>query len=184
MHDQTNETAGDFTVPGTPLEIAWAAGLFEGEGTIHCSPQGKRRSGVQIRLAMTDKDTVERFASIVGCGGTYRRNPQKAHWKPTWDWYAYDARKVGPVLEAFLPYLGERRKAKALEALEVVADIKAYADRTHCPKGHPYDGDNLMLEPIRRNGKTYFARRCRQCRLAQMREAARKRRARQRDPES
>lgn len=180
MHDQSNADAGGFHVPGTPIEIAWAAGLFEGEGCIHCKPQGKRGSGVQLRLGMTDRDCVERFQRIVGCGRIYAHKPGTGSHKPTWTWYVYDARKATAILNSLLPYLGKRRAAKALEALEVAANIVAYADRTHCPKGHPYDGDNLMLEPIRRKGKTYFARRCRECRLAQMREAARKRRARRR----
>lgn len=36
-----------------------------------------------------------------------------------------------------------------------------YAKRTHCPQGHPYEGDNLWLKPSANNGKG--ARRCREC---------------------
>jgi len=175
MHDKRNEEAGDFRVPGSPPEIAWAAGLFEGEGCISSKPPGKRGSGAQLRLGMNDKDVVEKFRRIVGCGGLYAHNPGTGSVKPNWTWYVYAADKVGPILEAFLPFLGERRTAKALEALEVTRNVVPYGKRSHCPKGHPYEGDNLMIETIKRGDKVYEARRCRECRTLQARERARKR---------
>lgn len=45
------------------VEAAWLAGLFEGEGCI--SLAGTR---VQLSIAMTDRDVVERFVSMVGYG--------------------------------------------------------------------------------------------------------------------
>lgn len=36
-----------------------------------------------------------------------------------------------------------------------------YARRTHCPQGHPYEGENLWLRPAANNGSG--ARRCREC---------------------
>lgn len=36
-----------------------------------------------------------------------------------------------------------------------------YAKRTHCPQGHPYEGENLWLKPNANGGKG--ARRCRVC---------------------
>src|SRR5438309_46060 len=140
---EKNDSAGGFQVPGTPLELAWAAGLFEGEGSIHCKPQGKRGSGAQLRLGMNDKDVVERFRAIMGCGGLYPHRPGTGSTKPNWTWYVYSAEKVSAILNALLPYLGQRRSAKAREALEVTANIRAWSKRTHCPNGHPYEGDNL-----------------------------------------
>lgn len=177
MHEKRN-AAGGFTVPGSDLEIAWAAGLFEGEGTISSKPQGQRGSGAQLRLGMNDRDVVERFRSIVGCGGLYAHKPGTGSTKPNWTWYVYEAEKVSEILTAFLPYLGQRRSAKAIEALAVTANIKAYGKRTHCPKGHSYSGDNLMIETIKRGDKTYEARRCKICRTGAARERARRRRAR------
>lgn len=177
MQEKRNrETAGDFWVPGTPSEIAWAAGLFEGEGTISSKPQGTRGSGAQLRLGMNDKDVVERFRKIVGCGGLYAHKPGTGSTKPNWTWYVYDADKVTAILSAFLPFLGARRSAKAMEALEVTADIVAYAKRTHCPNGHAYEGENLMIETIKRGDRQYEARRCRECRTEQARERARRKR--------
>ena len=175
MESDNSEEAGGFRVPGSPLEIAWAAGLFEGEGCINYKHQGKRGSGGQLRLGMNDKDVVERFREIVGCGGLYPHRPGTGSNVPCWTWYVYAAEKVTAILNAFMPYFGERRRAKALETLEVTAHITAWANRTHCPKGHPYEGDNLIVETITRGDKVYEHRRCRECRTLQARERARRR---------
>lgn len=174
MQDQDN-VAGGFRVPGNDLEIAWAAGLFEGEGTIHFKPQGKRGSGCQLRLGMNDKDVVVRFREIIGCGGLYAHKPGTGSTVPCWTWYVYNARKVEAILNVLLPHFGARRGAKALEALAVVSTIRSYAERTHCPRGHPYSGENLVIETTTRNGKLYERRRCRICRNDASRDRARKR---------
>jgi hypothetical protein len=51
-------------------EIAWAAGLFEGEG---CISHMQRGSGLdlQIALAMTDEEVVRRFDAVVDRGRVY-----------------------------------------------------------------------------------------------------------------
>ena len=38
------------------------------------------------------------------------------------------------------------------------------ARQTHCPFGHPYSGDNLLISRYRRNGGWQVGRRCRICR--------------------
>lgn len=48
-------------------------------------------------------------------------------------------------------------------------------DRTHCPSGHPYDRENTIYK--RQDGGV--VRVCRICRRDQSREAARRRRARE-----
>lgn len=103
-------------------EIAWAAGLFEGEGTFDWH-------GCQIRVTMslTDLDVLQRFASIVGNGtisGPIKRKDAKPHWKPCWHWWAI-GQNVVTICFAFLPYLGQRRSAKARE---VLAKFEAYLE--------------------------------------------------------
>jgi hypothetical protein len=51
--------------------------------------------------------------------------------------------------------------------------MTAHKDKTHCPKGHPYSGRNLIVDRYE-NGKQ--RRRCRACDLERSREyQARKR---------
>jgi hypothetical protein len=57
----------------TDSEIAWAAGLFEGEGSCYGTVRSDRYNTRRIRmnLRMTDQDVVERFAKVVGVGSVY-----------------------------------------------------------------------------------------------------------------
>jgi hypothetical protein len=49
------------------------------------------------------------------------------------------------------------------------------SERANCPRGHPYSGGNLVEELRMRAGRSFVARRCRQCRRAQTRERMRRR---------
>ena len=100
-------------------EIAWAAGLFEGEGSI--TQNGGR---LFIRLKMTDEDVVLRFAEIARYGevyGPYNHQLRDGYVrKPYWVWLApeYDALEV---LEMLWPWLSERRRAQALALAPIEA---------------------------------------------------------------
>ena len=155
---------------------AWAAGLFEGEGCFNVTQRPSGKVQVQARLAMTDRDIVERFAQVVGVGTVTDGRKRRPNEKRIYEWYVNEATKVIAVIDMLLPWLGERRKAKALEVRDAARTIQPHnRKRTHCPKGHPYDEENLKLEPIVRDGRKYFARRCLICRREQSRERARKR---------
>jgi hypothetical protein len=67
-------------------DLAWAAGLFEGEGYVEHRPNGCGRTTRGLGLAMTDLDVVERFQKVVGVGAvrgpyTNRRNKPLYVWK-------------------------------------------------------------------------------------------------------
>ena len=149
----------------TITDLAWAAGLFEGEGCFNVYTRKSGKQQVQMRLGMTDEDVVVRFKSIVGCGtvrGPIFRRPDE---KPMWDWCIYEAVQVRRLIDVFMPWLGNRRRAKALEVLEKAAFIRVAAGiRTHCPQGHPYSGDNLVVERVGPAKASHLGRRCRVCR--------------------
>lgn len=157
-------------------DIAWAAGLFEGEGTIGSYSSGRNGAGQSItahlRLGMTDRDVVERFAQVVGFGAIHVRPPGTNGHKAIFAWQAYGFEKAQALTAMFWPWLGERRRAKARETIIATRATQAMGKRPCCPQGHPYS-ETLWLERIVRNGRVYFARRCRTCRQAQ--ERARKR---------
>ena len=162
-------------VERTAIEVAWAAGLFEGEG---CWSYYQREYGAkvqpQVRLGMTDRDVVERFAAVIGCGAIGKVKPGTGGHKPVYEWRVYEAEKVREIIALFMPYMGQRRRAKAEELLRRIADVRSHnAKKTQCPAGHELAGDNLIEEPIKRAGREYTARRCRTCRRAQSRERMR-----------
>lgn len=68
-------------------------------------------------MLLTDEDVLRRFHEVVGVGkvhGPFHRNPKH---KPHWRWHATNWRDTKHVLDLILPYLGERRGAKARELL-------------------------------------------------------------------
>ena len=96
-------------------ELAWAVGLFEGEGCISLL-KGKKR--VTLRVASTDLDVLQRFHSIVGCGQIHTRKKRMDHWKQSYEWQAGKRQDVLRMLKQMLPWLGERRAYIALNAFD------------------------------------------------------------------
>ena len=162
-------------------QAAWAAGLFEGEGCWNVYQRPKRgkefgvKSSIQARLGMTDLDVVEHFGEVMGVGNIYGPTT-KGRNKPMYTWAAYGFEDIQYVVAAFWPYLGQRRRARAVEVLEAGRYVQRKGDRPNCPNGHPYSGANLLLEP--RQGGAFFARRCKICRAAQAAEKYQRRKAR------
>ena len=150
-----------FDAHSNELEIAWAAGLFEGEGCIVASRKNRDNSGRYVRLQMvlgsTDRDIVERYARIVGASRplTTRERPEHPNHRTMHYSYIY-GKECLPVIEMFLPFLGERRRAKALEALALGSELGlANGAKTHCPQGHEYNTENTY--------NWHSQRRCRAC---------------------
>lgn len=99
----------------TKTEIAWLAGLLEGEGWFgdFALRSGKRRTP-GISLCMTDRDVVERAAKLMGdrhVSHLPAKPPRQAK---------YEVRLSGgpaiSVMRTVLPYMGERR-GEAIETL-------------------------------------------------------------------
>lgn len=96
-------------------DIAWAAGLFEGEGTIVV---GRRPQYIRVAVGMTDRDVVERLAEILG--GTarswYPPRVKDSGRQRMWYWIA-TGQRAAHVLRLLMPFFGERRMRRAIEAM-------------------------------------------------------------------
>lgn len=148
----------------TREEIAWAAGLFEGEGCISIS---KPKSGSKfnqnriVQLSMTDKDVVDKFHNLIGFGLRYEFDPSKRNptWKIRYDWKVYKAEHVQAFLAAIWCFLCERRKKKATEAIRLCRTVIDKCDQYFCKYGHEFNEKNT-----RRTFKDgYWHRNCRPC---------------------
>jgi hypothetical protein len=99
-------------------EISWAAGLFEGEGTIGVH-HGKHP---RLQCSSTDLDTLQRFCAIVGgrIGGPYKGGGRngKDHWKPYSLWSVHGDEAIR-VMGLLLPWLGLRRTERWKEVLRI-----------------------------------------------------------------
>ena len=98
-----------------PNEIAWAAGIFEGEGSINIVPN--RPSCASLQVSMTDLDILERLQDIFG-GNIYTKVKQKSQHKQGWTWQIARKADIYATLEKLLPWLGERRSYRALNVLD------------------------------------------------------------------
>lgn len=98
------------------IEIAWAAGLFEGEGCATMSSHGGRTP--HLLLCSTDEDVVLRFRRIVGEGNVYRRERPHGR-KTTYQWSTAKKAGIERILFSFMPYLGKRRAFRAKELLAI-----------------------------------------------------------------
>lgn len=101
-------------------DVIWAAGLFEGEGTITLSklPSGKHYP--RIKVKMTDEDSVAKFASIFDMkySPVQEDKSWQDHWKPAW-YTDCTGKKAYAVLMAMWPWLGKRRQARAIETIQL-----------------------------------------------------------------
>lgn len=111
-------------------EIAWAAGLFEGEGSVvHLGGATSKRWC--CALAMVDRDVVEHFFEVVQVGRMYGpygyRNDLKRkrkHHKPYWRWAVANRDGVLLLYRMFRRWMGVRRLAKLEQA---AADVRTIA---------------------------------------------------------
>lgn len=98
----------------TPLDLAWLAGLLEGEGSFKRGAPSSPRLPV-ISVTMTDEDVVARVAALWGVRHLTVR-PRRDHWAVS---YATQLRGADAVawMRALRPFLGARRKAQADRAM-------------------------------------------------------------------
>lgn len=88
------------------MEIAWAAGLFEGGGSI---------SGARLQLKMVNEESVRRFNAAVGVGkvyGPYGPYPSQMGRKPFYMWVAWYPEDIQAVADALRPYLSQSYAAR------------------------------------------------------------------------
>lgn len=114
----------------TPLDLGWVVGMFEGEGSISI---GTKRNEIAMAMCSTDEDVVRRFHNLVSCGtvvGPHSTNGNKDQF--TWRSSTNDSERL---LRLFLPLLGNRRAARATEALQARQDYKDLCTQERiCPQ--------------------------------------------------
>jgi hypothetical protein len=102
-----------------PIAVAWAAGIFEGEGCFATfkNHQGRRYMGLQVN--MCDEDVVQKlydtFASI---GGTFAPWHPPSHRntgrQPQFRW-RISGKRAEEVFWMMAPHLGRRRLSRFME---------------------------------------------------------------------
>lgn len=99
-----------FPLNPDPVEIAWAAGLFEGEG---CITWDKRQQRLGFTMQMIDLDVMQKFCRIVGGHEPRLVAPSKNRFpnaKPLYRWAASGTTYVTAFTAAIGPHLCQRRR--------------------------------------------------------------------------
>ena len=102
------------------LDLAWLAGLLEGEGCFYIGRQhgkhGKIYTNARISLVMTDRDSVERAATIMGSkvGKPFTPKGGKIAYRTV-----VCGAKCAGVMMSIYGLMSERRQAKIRECLAV-----------------------------------------------------------------
>lgn len=120
----------------SPEEVAWVAGLLEGEGCFFIT-WSQTRVGeyprMQLRCCMTDEDIVRKLYSMVGgkVSGPIQKKKVSADGQlPKLQWLWVMGRRNGAedLMKRIRPYMGTRRGAKIDE---ILAAGKAYPGYTN-----------------------------------------------------
>lgn len=100
----------------TDLELAWLAGLLEGEAAFCHERYEEKYTRAVISIKMTDRDVIERVADLVGGQRITLMRAERAGYK---DQYRVRLRgaRAREIMQLILPYMGERRAAKIRECL-------------------------------------------------------------------
>lgn len=103
-------------------ELAWLAGLLEGEGSFYlrCAGKGGPRNVPHVRVAMKDLDVIQKVHRVIGFGAVITSRPD-ASGCVMHTWQGEDREYVPELLRKLLPYMGERRSEKIREVLSGAA---------------------------------------------------------------
>lgn len=97
-------------------DLAWAAGLFEGEGSITFYSTKNSRRRITVVLTSTDEDVIRKFHGIVGLGRVY--GPRlKEGYKPAWTWTTTTFEEAQAAISLLWIWLQSRRRETAKIAL-------------------------------------------------------------------
>lgn len=109
------------------VDIAWATGILEGEGTFTIEG-GKYPIA---RVLMTDEDIIRRLKEVTGLGNVTGPHQQREDRKPLWSWKVSDKRSMARLLLAIYPLLGQRRREQVNKQ---VAAFDGYSEKKpdHC----------------------------------------------------
>ena len=98
-------------------QIAWASGIFEGEGWI--KKDKRRERAYEVAIKMSDFDVLQRLQQAFNAGNVSANTvPNNPRHKQLYVWRVCNRKDIIKVLTLMLPYLGERRSYSASNAID------------------------------------------------------------------
>lgn len=120
-------------IPLLISDLAYAAGIIDGEGCIYARVQmtksGSLSTFLQLQVMMCSESVVAWFAQMFG-GDVYIDQPRSLNNRVRFAWQIR-GRNLAPVLRAILPYLKEKkqRAALAIQLADTLASSKPGRER-------------------------------------------------------
>lgn len=104
-------------------ELAWAAGFFDGEGTIGvCTPPSKPARHLQVRASQANRIPLDRLRrAVLDCGkvyGPYSNGPLST--QPIFQYQAASFEHAQATIAMLWPFLCEPKRAQAEKALRAI----------------------------------------------------------------
>jgi|SRR5688572_7136463 len=131
------------------IDIGYAAGIFDGEGTVRLDQKGN----IAVVIAMTDLDVLEKIQSAFGIG-SITGPVELPSGKSIWRWGLSDYRSTASFLMTIYSLVSLRRQEKIREVLKAWK-IKPLPYRSGC-------GTQAGYYKHRRNGEIS----CNECKKA------------------
>ena len=184
--DAVGPVAASHTTPSSDEELAWAAGLFDGDGSTYFAKHKTHTGYVRAEMAVTQSspsgmpEVLMRFRDLVGIGAVSGPFGGNEVWEPVYRWKAHKFWEIDAIADILWPWLDSVKRHQALTVIRTVAGQAplprgnpAWGNRkTHCINGHEYD--TARVRPYRARKAGGSARRSsKQC-LACVREYARR----------
>ncbi len=172
-----------------PLDtFAWAAGLFDAEGSVSLSDHQSHAGYRVIEAAITQgggdamPEELTRISSLFQRGNVNGPYVQDGANELVYRWRASRADDVRSVIHLIYPWLGRVKRSQAIAALRVIdaqptlprGRVEWGSHKTHCVHGHEYA--TARIRPYASRGTGVQRRASKQC-LACVREQARAGRA-------
>jgi LAGLIDADG-like domain len=145
--------------------LAWAGGLYDGEGSASVSRHRTQVGHFSPEVAVTQSGTerpqvLERLRDIVGCGRIYGPYAQEGATMPVFRWKAAAHSDVQHSLYLLSPWIGPVKRDQACQVLRLLVEQgrlprgnAAWGNRkTHCLRGHEYATARIRPYVARRGG--------------------------------
>lgn len=132
-------------------ELAWAAGLFEGEGCITHGGHNHAYLLPKLVLCSADEDVVRRFYMAIGEYGRIRiREPKEPQHKRQFEWIANGFELVQAIIALLWFGLNRRRRDRAREILGIARRARSMPDalKRHRDRRAYYRATQIQPEAV------------------------------------
>jgi hypothetical protein len=157
--------------------VAWAAGLFDGEGSVYLLRHRTHAGYFVVEAAVTQSgfklpQVLARFQEVAGFGSVGGPYDQEKATMPVYRWKACRRIQVEDLVSRLWPWLGAVKRIQATTALAVVraqAPLRRGnpawgCHKTHCVHGHEYASARVRSFVPRRGGlQRRDSKQCLQC---------------------